>query len=162
MLTEQEIAEGWIEQLMVYAYPAYGQDSTPTKKQILQGWIPISQQQFDESPMLNDEMGWYDTLVKNVGPGQVYRLFYNPTTQKIRKSDARYVGLYQNDKQRQDWRRISDDFNQREDERKLALKDQKDDPLAEHFAALREEYRKRVGGSKRAFLVRLMWEITSR
>jgi hypothetical protein len=157
-ITDQDRAEGYVEQLMVYTYPARAKG----KKITLQGWVPITQEELDDpkkADLTPERQGWWHNLVKHVGPGQVYRMIYHPEKQMVRGTIT-YLGLFDHPERVGCWRRERDAFEQTEQETKLADKDRKDDPLNDHFAALRREYQHRHGAAKRAFLARLMYEIT--
>jgi hypothetical protein len=157
-ITDKDKAEGFVDQLMVYTYPAKARGKAVT----LQGWVPISQEEYDNprtADLIPERQGWWHNLVKHVAPGQVYRMIYHPEQQVVRGTIA-YLGLFDHPERVATWRRERDAFQQGEQEKKLAGKDRKGDPLHEHFIALREEYQQRHGAARRAFLVRLIYEVT--
>jgi hypothetical protein len=157
-ITDQDRADGFVVQILVYTFPAKSKGNKVT----LQGWVPISQEEYDNpqtADLTPERQGWWQNLVKHVGPGQVYRMIYNPETQTVRAT-IEYLGLFDHPERLAAWRRERDAFDQTQQETKLAEKDRKDDPLNENFAALREEYQQRHGAARRAFLVRLIYEIT--
>lgn len=158
-LTDHDREDGFVEQLMVYTYPARGRD-----KKRLQGWVTLSQDEWEDpasAELTPERQGWWNELVKHPAPGQVYRFIYHPEKQTVR-GPGQYVGLWDHPERVACWRRERDAFEQSEQEKRLAEKDAKVDPLAEHFAALREEYQRRHGAARRAFLVRLIYEIVGR
>jgi hypothetical protein len=157
-ISDKDKAEGFVEQLMVFTYPAKAKGKAVT----LQGWVPISQEEYENpqrADLTPERQGWWHNLVKHVAPGQVYRMIYNQEKQTVRGT-IKYLGLFDHPERVAAWRRERDAYEQSEQERKLAEKDRKDDPLNEHFVALREEYQHRQGAARRAFLVRLIYEVT--
>lgn len=161
-ITDKDREEGFVEQLMVYTFPGHGKDKKKLVR--LQGWVALTQQEWDNpasADLTPERQFWWRDLVKHPAPGQVYRFIYNPAMHTTRGTIA-YVGLWDHPERVAAWRRERDAFEQAEQEKRLAEKDRKGDPLAEHFAALREEYQQRHGAARRAFLVRLIYEITGR
>src|SRR5262249_50448407 len=152
-ITDKDREDGFVEQLMVYTFPGAGR----AKKRcvILQGWITLSQQEWDNptaADLSPERQSYWRDIVNHPAPGQVYRFIYHPEQQVVRSACA-YVGLWDHPERLACWRREREAFEQAEQERRLAEKDAKEDPLAEHFAALREEYQHRHGAARRAFLV---------
>jgi hypothetical protein len=161
-ITDKDREEGFVEQLMVYTFPGKGRDKK--KPVTLQGWIPLTQDEWDNPAAANlvpERQGWWHDIVKHPAPGQVYRFIYNPEKQVVRATIG-YVGLWDHPERVACWRRERDAVDQAEQERRLAEKGKKNDPLAEHFAVLRDEYQRRHGAARRAFLVRLIYEVTGR
>ncbi len=161
-ITDQDRAEGFTVTLMVYTFPGLGRDKKKAVK--LQGWIVLTNQEWDDptSALLTPErQDWWREIVKHPAPGQAYRVIYHPQRQTHRGYTG-YVGLWDHPEQVAAWRREHDAFEQAEQEKRLAERDRKDDPLTEHFAALREEYQHRHGAARRAFLVRLIYEVTGK
>jgi len=161
-MTDKDREEGFIEQLMVYSFPCHGRDKK--KPVTLQGWIALSQDEWENpasADLTPERQTWWHDIVKRPAPGQVYRFIYSPEKQVVRATIG-YVGLWDHPERVACWRRERDAFDQAEQEKRLAEKDRKDDPLAEHFAALREEYQHRHGAARRAFLVRLIYEVTDK
>jgi hypothetical protein len=73
-ISEQDRADGYVEQMLVFAYMAKGKESGK-----LQVWLPLSQAQYDSAAELSeDNHNCYDKLVKYAAPGQVYRFIFQP------------------------------------------------------------------------------------
>ena len=126
-ITDKDREDGFVEQLMVSTFPGRSKE-----KKKLQGWIALTQQEWDDptsADLTPERQSWWDELVKHPAPGQVYRFSYSPEKQVVRTTIG-YVGLWDHPERVACWRRERDAFEQAEQEKRLAEKDRKDDPLA--------------------------------
>jgi len=159
--TDKMKEEGFVKQIMICTYPAWGVREGG-KKPELQGWASVTQEEFDNGWIDGEpKMGFWDSLVDGATPGQTYCFNYHPQRNTIRGYNA-YLGQFSGESYVRDWRVLRDTFRAELEEERLREVDRKDDPLEEHFKALRNEFDRRYGAAKRAFLSRVIWEIMAR
>lgn len=160
MTVERKLDPGFVETYILFCHRAKGQ-----KVPIIEGWLPLKDGELgSEASLIKqddifDRILYWKKLVRwKASPGQIFLIGFNPKTREV-QGRAEYVGLWKNEEDVKYFKRMDEEFEQRREEDKTRKIDSGSDPMAPHFEALRNEYQRRHGVARRAFLSRLFYEL---